>query len=116
MGNTGELIGSGRDADVFALDQDWVLRRYRNGRDARPEARTMTYLRALGYPVPEVRPTDGADPAELVMRRLSGATMLEAVLGGSLSVAEAARTLADLLVRLHAIPAEDGAEAQVDNQ
>ncbi|MFE9252995.1 phosphotransferase [Streptomyces sp. NPDC007088] len=103
---TGELIGSGRTADVFALDGDWVLRRYRDAVDASPEAALMRRLAARGYPVPEVRPGTYAK-GDLVMRRVTGPTMSRAMLDGSLEVAEAAALLADLLHRLHTLPVTD---------
>lgn len=39
-----DLIASGRDADVFALGDDRVLRRYRLGGDVGPEAELMAYV------------------------------------------------------------------------
>jgi hypothetical protein len=41
-----ELIASGRDADVWALDAERVLRRYRNGRDMDREASVMRHAAA----------------------------------------------------------------------
>lgn len=104
---TGELIGSGRTADVFAINDRWVLRRYRNGRDATAEAVVMTHLAAHGYPVPQVRQVtgDGTAPrTDLVMRRLSGPSMLEALMEGAITTEEAGTMLAELLHRLHAVP------------
>ncbi|MEZ7131643.1 phosphotransferase family protein [Nonomuraea sp. AD125B] len=101
-----ELIGAGRSADVYALDDDLVLRRYRDGHDAREEAAVMAYVAAHGYPVPEVRPgPGGGSPADLVMRRLPGPTLLQAVVGGAYEPVEAGRLTARLLRRLHTIPA-----------
>ncbi|MDI9835298.1 phosphotransferase [Streptomyces sp. KAU_LT] len=105
---TGELIGAGRTADVFALDGDRVVRRYRDGEDATGEAAVMAYLAEHGYPVPAVWP--GAEPRELVMQRLSGPTMREALVAGTLSGDEAGEVLADLLLRLHAVPPRVGAD------
>ncbi|MFG3350293.1 phosphotransferase [Streptomyces sp. NPDC048018] len=104
----GELIGAGRTADVFALDEDRVVRRYRNGEDATGEAVVMAYLAEHGYPVPAVWP--GAAAGELVMQRLSGPTMREALVAGTLSGEQAGELLADLLLRLHAIPPRVGAD------
>ncbi|MEV7278657.1 phosphotransferase [Streptomyces sp. NPDC093111] len=104
----GELIGAGRTADVFALDEDRVVRRYRDGEDATGEAVVMTYLTQHGYPVPRVWP--GPVAAELVMQRLSGPTMREALVAGTLSGEQAGELLADLLVRLHAVPPRTGAD------
>lgn len=96
-----ELIGSGRDADVFAAGPDRVLRRYRRGGDVGPEAEVMCHLGAHGYPVPAVYRAEGPD---LEMERLSGPTMLAALISGDLDFAQGAALLADLHHRLHALP------------
>jgi aminoglycoside phosphotransferase (APT) family kinase protein len=112
---TGELLGSGRSADVFAIDDQWVLRRYRDGGDVTPETAVMSYLADHGYPVPRVRPTagEGGRPAlrtDLVMRRLSGPSMRQGLEQGTLTAWEAGTMLADLLRRLHSIPARVSAD------
>lgn len=106
---TGRLLGTGRVNDVYELDAGWVLRRNREGwGDALAEGAVMEHVRAHGYPVPRVRLPDSTS-TELVMERLSGPTMLEACLAGSLGAEEAGAMLADLLRRLHAVPARDSA-------
>ncbi|MEU6717787.1 aminoglycoside phosphotransferase family protein [Nonomuraea sp. NPDC046802] len=100
----GELLGSGRSADVYAIDDDRVLRRYRLPVDAGREAAVMEYVGAHGYPVPDVYP--GAErPTDLVMRRLTGPTMLRALMEGEIVPEEVGEILARLLLRLHEIPA-----------
>jgi aminoglycoside phosphotransferase (APT) family kinase protein len=69
----------------------------------------MEHVRAPGYPVPRVRLADST-PTELVLRRLSGPTMVQACLAGSLDADQAGATVADLLRRLHTIPARHSAE------
>ena len=69
----GPLIGSGRAADVYALGDGKVLRRYRTAHSCVVEAGLMRYLHKAGYPVPEVFAVDGTD---LVMQRLHGRDML----------------------------------------
>lgn len=105
----GELLGSGRDADVFAVDDRWVLRRYRDGGDTAGEAAVMTYLADRGFPVPAVHPAtlvaDWDARTDLVMQRLSGPTMLRALLDAAITPEQAGEILARLLRRLHAIPA-----------
>jgi tRNA A-37 threonylcarbamoyl transferase component Bud32 len=81
-----------------------VLRRYRTGADAAGEAEIMAYAAGLGYPVPEVFSADGPD---LVMERLDGPTMTQALMAG-LPMADGATMLADLLRRLHELPARSG--------
>ncbi|MEU9347603.1 phosphotransferase [Streptomyces sp. NPDC048278] len=106
---TGRLLGSGRSADVYELDEAWVLRRDRDGRgDASAEGALMTYVRERGYPAPRVRPS--ASRTELVMERLSGPTMLAALLAGETGPAEGGALLASLLRRLHALPGRDPAD------
>ncbi|MET7736798.1 phosphotransferase [Streptomyces sp. NPDC005402] len=111
----GELLGSGRSADVFAIDDHWVLRRYRDGGDATAEAAVMAYLAERGYPVPRVRDPVGAGPGtaprtDLVMQRLHGPTMLQALLQGTITAGEAGSALAGLLHRLHSVPARTSAD------
>ncbi|MER6204801.1 phosphotransferase [Streptomyces sp. NPDC001073] len=105
----GRLIGSGRTADVYELDETWVLRRNREDwGDAAAEGAVMEHVRAHGYPVPRVR-TEGPGASrtsrtDLVMERLSGPTMLEAFAAGAIDAREAGTVLASLLRQLHAIP------------
>ncbi|MFJ5882897.1 phosphotransferase [Kitasatospora cineracea] len=98
----GELLGTGRTADVFALPDGRVLRRYRDGTDARGEAELMAHLAGHGYPVPAAQP--GERPTDLLMERLDGPTLAQAVATGALAPAAAGQLLADLLRRLHAVP------------
>ncbi|MFI9629891.1 phosphotransferase [Streptomyces sp. NPDC052042] len=102
----GELLGAGRTADVYALDDNWVLRRNRDGQDATHEWAVMAYLSAHGYPVPRLGPRDaGTAPGDLVLRRLAGPTMLASLESGTLSAPRAATVLAGLLSELHTVPA-----------
>ncbi|MEU4779924.1 phosphotransferase [Micromonospora sp. NPDC023633] len=94
-------LASGRDADVFVVDDRRVLRRYRAGGDVAAEAAIMAYVASLGFPVPRVHQARGAD---LVLERLDGPTMLSAFLAGELGAVEVAGCLADLHRRLHALP------------
>jgi aminoglycoside phosphotransferase (APT) family kinase protein len=100
-------FAAGREADVFALDDDRVLRRYRDGSDATREVGVMAYLHERGYPVPAVHSAAGP---EIVMERLDGPTMAQALLDGTFPLGEAATMLADLLRRLHAIKGQHGGE------
>ncbi|MFD5324543.1 phosphotransferase [Streptomyces sp. NPDC127092] len=101
---TGALLGTGRSADVYALagpDEGRVLRRYRDGGDAEPEARIMRDLARRGYPVPRVARASGPD---LVMERLHGPTLLESAAAGAVTPEAAGALLADLLHRLGTTP------------
>jgi len=101
------LLASGRDADVYALGDLLVLRRYRRGGDVMAEATLMAYLEKAGFPVPRVREANGPD---LVMERLDGPTVLQALLDARLAPLEAARLLADVHRRLHAVPPPHGVD------
>ncbi|MFH9618489.1 phosphotransferase [Streptomyces pratensis] len=101
----GPLLGSGRTADVYALDGSWVLRRHRHGIDTTGELAVMSYLSASGFPVPRIGPpAEEALPTDLVVQRLSGPTLAEALLAGTVTEDEGAGLLARLLRELHAIP------------
>jgi Ser/Thr protein kinase RdoA (MazF antagonist) len=101
-----ELLARGRDADVFALDGRRVLRRYRAGGDTALEAAVMRHVAGHGYPVPRVYEADGPD---LVLERVHGPTLLTALVSGEVAVRTGAELLADLHVRLHAVPPRPGA-------
>jgi aminoglycoside phosphotransferase (APT) family kinase protein len=104
-GLPGPLIGSGRAADVYALHEGKVLRRYRTAHSCAAEADLMRYLREAGYPVPEVFAANGTD---LVMQRLHGRDMFADMASRPWRVARHARTLARLHDLLHQIAAPDG--------
>ena len=104
-GDPGVLIGRGRAADVYALDDRRVLRRYRTSYSCTAEADLMRYLRQAGFPVPAVFDADGTD---LVMERLDGRDMLADLASRPWQTARHARVLARLHDRLHQIAAPEG--------
>ncbi|MFE1876443.1 phosphotransferase [Streptomyces sp. NPDC059496] len=97
-----ELIAQGRDADVYALDETRVLRRYRHGGPTGLESRLMTHLAACGYPVPRVYEITDTD---MVLERLAGPTMLDVLAQRPWRVGSLGRELGRLHDRLHAVPA-----------
>jgi len=101
-GPPGRLIGSGRAADVYELDEGRVLRRYRIKADVEHEARLMRYLWSAGFPVPEVYDADGTD---MVMARVDGTDMLSDLARRPWRAARCARILARMHDRLHEIEA-----------
>jgi aminoglycoside phosphotransferase (APT) family kinase protein len=101
----GELLGTGRTADVYAIGQGRVLRRYRVSIDVQAEAEIMTYLYGVGYPVPKVHDAAGQD---LVMDRLDGRDMLADLGRRPWLIRQHARTLAGLHNRLHETKAPPG--------
>jgi tRNA A-37 threonylcarbamoyl transferase component Bud32 len=103
-------IASGREADIFALDDKRVLRRYRRVTDVTGEAELMTYVAGLGYPVPAVYEAQGSD---MVLERLDGPTMAQALTAGAIGIPAAAGILANLLQTLHELPTWPGADQQI---
>ena len=107
---TDEPLASGQEADVYALDDRRVLRRYRRDTDVTAEADLMRYVGGLGYPVPEVYAAHGSD---MEMERLDGPTMAQAMVTDGIALHEAAEMLAGLLRRLHELPSLPGGERQI---
>lgn len=95
-------LASGRDADVYAIGTDRVLRRYRGGGDVTTEAAVMAHLAEHGFPVPAVYHAAGTD---LIMQRVLGPSLLTALLNMTIDISSAATTLAALHHRLRRVPA-----------
>jgi len=70
------------------------------------EARTMSFMRDQGYPVPAVEELSD-DGFEMVMERIEGVTMVEAIGKAPWTVRRQAARLADLHHRLHDIDAPE---------
>jgi aminoglycoside phosphotransferase (APT) family kinase protein len=102
----GPLVASGRDGDIFEFGPGRVLRRARSGRVIEREAHTITYAREHGYPVPEVFDVR-AGGTEIVMERIDGRMMMDAMMKRPWTMPAAMRTLADLHDQLHAIVAPE---------
>jgi aminoglycoside phosphotransferase (APT) family kinase protein len=103
MREPGPLLASGRDSEIFEYGPGLVLRRSRGRRSMEKEAKVMHYLAERGYPAPRVEELSG-DGAELIMERVSGPTMLEALTRQPWTFHRHARALAALHQRLHEIP------------
>jgi Ser/Thr protein kinase RdoA (MazF antagonist) len=97
-----KLIGTGRTADVFEDGPGRVLRRYREPRDTGREVAAMQHVRTHGFPAPAAEALNDTD---IVMERVSGATMLDDLGRRPWRISRHARTLAELHDRLHAIAA-----------
>ena len=70
------------------------------------EARTMSFVRDQGYPVPAVEELSD-DGFDMVMERIEGVTMVEAISKAPWTIRRQAATLADLHRRLHDIEAPE---------
>ncbi len=101
----GPLLARGRDAEVFALGADRVVRRTTAGGDLVAEARLMEHVGAAGYPVPRVH---RVAPGEMVMDRVEGPTMVAELERRPWRAARLGRQLGELHRALHAIPAPAG--------
>jgi aminoglycoside phosphotransferase (APT) family kinase protein len=91
---------------IFEDGPGLVLRRSREGHSMAREARTMAFMREQGYPVPAVEEVSD-DGFELVMERIEGVTMVEALGRAPWTIRRQGATLADLHRRLHEIEAPD---------
>jgi aminoglycoside phosphotransferase (APT) family kinase protein len=102
----GPIIASGRDGDIYEYGPALVLRRSRADRSIAHEAKVMAYVAEHGYPVPTVHDVlnDGRD---IVMDRVEGPTMAQAIEKQPWLILKHAHTLAALHKQLHAIPAPD---------
>lgn len=101
-----ELIARGRAADVYEAGPGRVLRRYRTADcDTAREAEIMRLVAATGYPVPAVY---GASGADLILERIDGPTMLDALGSQPWRLLAYATQLADLHTQLGVIPAPEG--------
>jgi aminoglycoside phosphotransferase (APT) family kinase protein len=101
LSEQGALLASGRAADVFAFGDGLVLRRYRTPHDCLYEAAVMQHVADHGYPAPRVVEVSGGD---IVMERIEGHTMLADFGKHPWLIRRHARTLAELVTKLHAIP------------
>jgi aminoglycoside phosphotransferase (APT) family kinase protein len=106
-----QLVASGRDADVFADTAGRVLRRYRDSRrNAEAEAALMRYACERGLPVPAVYDAHGPD---LVMERVEGVTMADALVRRPWQLARYALLLARVHDMVHRVAAPEWLERRV---
>jgi aminoglycoside phosphotransferase (APT) family kinase protein len=96
----GPLLASGRDADIFEYGAAQVLRRSRQRRSMELEARTMRYVYEQGYPSPRIDDVSD-DGTELVMERIAGVNMVDALNATPWKAKRFGRILADLHGQLH---------------
>jgi tRNA A-37 threonylcarbamoyl transferase component Bud32 len=92
------------DADVFAIDETRVLRRYRRRPVPEHEVAIMRYVRERGYPAPRVIDMSGPD---LTLERIDGPTMLADLRRRPWRFRAHAKALARLHRELHAMAPPD---------
>jgi aminoglycoside phosphotransferase (APT) family kinase protein len=109
-----ELLARGRDGDIFEFAPGLVLRKTRDGRSIAHEARTMRYVAHHGFPVPRIEAVR-ADGTEIVMERIDGPVMVDAMMRPPWKLGDHLRVLADLHDRLHEIEAPDWLPAISDD-
>jgi aminoglycoside phosphotransferase (APT) family kinase protein len=102
----GPLLASGRDGDIFEFGPGLVLRKTRDGRKIEHEARIIQYVADHGYPVPAIKDVLD-DGTAIVMERIDGPLMVDAMLKPPWKMPAMLKTLGDLHDQLHEIPAPE---------
>jgi len=103
-----QLIAEGRASEILDLGDGRVLRRFKSRGNPAREALVMRHAREHGYPVPEVFEVT-ADA--MVIERIEGPTMLQAIVDDPSTLGARARVLAGLHDELHRIAAPEGLSA-----
>jgi len=106
MTDLGRQIAKGRDGAIYEFGPGRVLRKTFDGRSLEGEARTMAYAAEQGYPVPAIHEVRG-DGTEIVMERVDGPIMMDAILKQPWATGRYVAMLADLHDSLHTITAPD---------
>lgn len=99
--DSSHLIARGRNADVYLINDALVLRRLRTGATNYPNVDLVRHLNSYAFPTARVISVDGTD---LIMERLHGATLLQALDAEEMTIPQGVRILVDLHTSLHAIP------------
>ena len=98
------ILASGRDGDIYEYAPGLVLRKTRDGRSIEREARVMQYVAERGYPVPAIEEVRAAG-AEIVMERIDGPMMMDAMMKRPWRMPRYVKMLGDLHDKLHEIEA-----------
>jgi aminoglycoside phosphotransferase (APT) family kinase protein len=104
-------IAAGRASEIFDLGGGRILRRFKGGGHPEREALVMRHARGHGYPVPRVLEVRAE---ALVLEKVDGPTMWEAMRSERSKVPRHAATLAHLHRELHEIDAPQGVPAVGD--
>ena len=101
-----ELLAQGRDCDIYDRGDGTILRRSRRAYDQTFEARVLTWAAGQGYPVPAVHELQD-DGKDLVMAKIEGPTLLQAIEKKPWKVSAYGRLLGELHVGLHQLTAPE---------
>lgn len=106
--DSAHLLTRGRNADVYLINDTQVLRRLHTGATSYPNVDLVRHLNAHDYPTARVLTVDGTD---LVMERLHGPTLLQALDAEEVTIPDGVRILLELHATLHALPLPPGTVA-----
>lgn len=114
----GNLIGKGRTADVFALDERRILKLYQNWMPASEvekefQVTLCAYNAGVSVPQPYEFIQQG-DRFGIVSQRIYGSSLMQELQNHPQNVARIARQLADLHVMINQTPAPGGLPGQFD--
>jgi aminoglycoside phosphotransferase (APT) family kinase protein len=98
-----ELLAQGRDCDVFDRGDGTVLRRSRQAYDQSLEVRLLTHAADHGIPVPKVHELQD-EGRDLVMAKVEGPNMAQAIEQKPWKARSFGRTLAELHAAVHQLP------------
>ena len=101
IADSAHLIARGRNADVYLMNDNLVLRRLHTGAATYPNVDLLRHLNALGFPTARLVEADGTD---LVMERLHGPNLLQALDAGEVTMTQGVHIILDLHAALHALP------------
>ena len=101
-----ELLAQGRDCDIFDRGDGTILRRSRQAYDQAQEARLLEHAAQNGIPVPKVHELQD-EGRDLVMEKVDGPNMAQAIERKPWSARSLGRTLAELHAAVHALPVLD---------
>ncbi|MEP7764721.1 phosphotransferase [Sanguibacter sp. 25GB23B1] len=95
------LLTRGRSSDVYLLNDTEVVRRLHDRDDTFRNVDLIRHLNAEHFPTARVVHAQGPD---LIMERLNGATLLQALDVQDVGITDGVRILLDLHETLHALP------------
>ena len=95
------LLTHGRTSDVYLLDDARVVRRLHDPHGTFRNVELVEHLTTEDFPTARLVRAQGPD---LILERLDGATLLQALDAQDVGIADGVRILLDLHDRLHAVP------------